>query len=430
MLEPKILVCADFHLGRSSAWLEGPEEIDRSAVGAWGRIVDHAIGGQATAVAIAGDIFDGVEAYYETRQAFREGLLRLKSAGIPVVAVAGNHDWIALPRFCHHFPDDLILLGGGGRWESRSVGGVTFVGWSFPAATHAARALDSFRRPATSEPVVGLVHGDVGNLNSPYHPVSPADLLGADAWGLGHIHLHSRIGATAVYPGSPQALDFGPGELGAHGFVWLTFPGGHPTFSELVPTSTVWFQDWHTDEIVVSVEEDPAEALERVTHHFCDGLLRNRPGVQSVQLRVRALLSGPGEKPATLPTSPDPRFCWQFLDVRLRDDRDPWREAQGADAAAEVARLLVGALSEHGRYEGRDVDPEWIRGANTLIDRSASDVRNYWDRTVAQAADHFGESGQAPPTAEEAWEIARLAMVGELWEMLRRIEVRPAEVAA
>jgi len=430
MPEPKILVCADLHLGRSSAWIDGPDEVDRSAVGAWRRIVDHAIAGQATAVAIAGDVFDGKEAYYETRLAFRDGLTRLSAAGIPVVAVAGNHDWDSLPAFVRQYPDSLTLLGAGGRWDSHSVGGVTFLGWSFPTPTYATRAFETFRRPVCSEPVVGVLHGDLAP-GSAYHPITTLDVAsGADAWVLGHIHRFGRIGSLAIYPGSPQALDFGPGELGLHGFAWLTFEAGRPTFSEVVPISTVAFHDWQPDEITVADGEDAAEALERAAREFCDELVRTHVGVESVQLRVRALLFGCKGKPHTLPTSPDPRYSWHFLDVWIRDDRDPWEEAAGADAAAEVARLLIGALAVDGLYKDREVDEEWVREANTLVEQCSKDADSYWRRTVGQAVDHFGENAMSAPAQAEALSIARQAVAGELWEMLRDAKSRNEEVAA
>jgi len=404
--------------------------VDRTAIGAWRRIVDHAIAGQATAVVIAGDVFDSREAYYETRLAFRDGLARLKSAGIPVVAVAGNHDWDSLPSFARQYPGDLVLLGAGGRWDTHSAGGVTFLGWSFPAATFSQRAFEHCVRPSCAEPVVGIVHGDTALVSS-YHPITPADFADrADAWVLGHIHRPGRIGALGIYPGSPQALDFGPGELGVHGFAWLTFTDGRPAFSEIVPISTVFFHDWRPDKIAVGPNEDPADALERAVREYCDGLVHSQPGIASVQLRIRALLSGGKGKPSTFPTSPDPRYSWHFLDVWMRDERDPWADASGADAAAEVARLLIGVLAVDGLYEGRAVDQAWIDAAEGLVDQASRDVESYWRRTVGTAVDHFGESVISGPSHDEALAIGRQTIAGELWEMLLNAESRSDEVAA
>lgn len=429
MPDPKVLLCSDLHLGRVSSWLDGPEDVDRTAVGAWKRIVSHAIAGQATAVAIAGDIFDGVPAYYATRHAFLDGVRRLRDSGIPVIAVAGNHDWEALPMFARQFPDSgLTLLGAGGRWESYAFDGLSFVGWSFPAERHEARAFEAFAPLRSTGPVIGLVHGDVGLPTSYYHPINAADVSDhADAWAVGHVHKHRRIGGRAVYPGSPQALDFGPGEMGDHGFVWLNLATGGSKISDLVPVSTVMFHEG-TFVIEAGDGESIREAIERVVSGYVDDLLRT--GAASVQLRIRATLSGCNEKPDVLPTSPDPRCAWEFVDVRVRETRDPWAEAQGADAVAEIARLLIAAESEEGMHRGRAVDPEWIRASERLIRQAAVDAQEYWKRTVGRTLDHNGEAAAEPPDDAAAWAIARENLIGELGEMLSEVERRREEVNA
>lgn len=159
-------------------------------------------------------------------------------------------------------------------------------------------------------------------------------------------------------------------------------------------------------------------------------MAKSQPGIESVQLRIRALLSGGKGKPADLPSSPDPRYHWHFLDVWCRDERDPWADAAGADAAAEVARLLIGVLAKDGMYEGREVSREWIDAAETLVDQAARDVESYWRKTVGMAVDHFGENAISSPEHQEALAIGRQTMAGELWEMLLNAESRGEEVTA
>lgn len=432
MRDSKILLCADLHLGRASAWMQGPETTDRTAVGAWRRLVRQAIEGGACAVAIAGDVFDGLAAYYETRSAFLDGLRTLKAAGVAVVAVAGNHDHEALPRFARRFHDSgLTLLGEGGRWESFEVGGITFVGWSFPAETVRTRAFDAFVPPAVEGPVVGVVHGDAAP-KTVYHPFRLEDVAhGADAWVLGHIHKPARFGPRAVYPGSPQALDFGPGERGAHGFYWLSFVNGRAEFSALQPLSTVRFEEASLS-VEVSAGEEGWEAVLRATEAHSDALREAHPFLESVQLRARVVVSGCEALPKVSPEaepSRDGRDAVLFTEARLRPVRDLWLEGRGRDATGEIARLLLGATARGGRVDGREVDPEWIRLADDLVARCAGDVGIAFRATIGGVQD-AGDAARPAPDEAEAREIARAALVAELEDLLGQTEARREAVAA
>ena len=411
--------------------MQGPESIDRTAVGAWGRLVDAAISGRADAIAIAGDVFDGTAAYYETRTAFLQGLRRLHEAGIAVVAVAGNHDYEALPRFHRRYPDSgLTLLGKGGEWESRTIGGVTFVGWSFPADTVRTRAFDRFERPPASGRVVGLVHGDAAP-NTLYHPFRQEDLaLSADAWVLGHIHRPARFGPRGVYPGSPQALDFGPGERGAHGFFWLDLAGAEARISDLQPLSTVRFEE--TTLVVESGGEDAFEAMLGAAERHADALRAAHSGLQSVQMRARVVLSGCETCPPTPPEaepSRDGRDATHFTEVRLRPVRDLRLLACGRDAAGEVARLLLGATASEGRAEEEPVDPEWVRAAEALIERCVGDVASAFKATVGGVQD-AGDAARPLPDSAEARLLVRVALVAQLEDLLGGAEARRETVEA
>src|SRR5271165_235862 len=93
----KLLCTADLHLGRHSACL-APVDADISALGAWGRICIRALQARADAVVIAGDLFDSFGSWYESRDRFLTHLKPLHHADIPVVAVCGNHDYLATAR--------------------------------------------------------------------------------------------------------------------------------------------------------------------------------------------------------------------------------------------------------------------------------------------------------------------------------------------
>jgi DNA repair exonuclease SbcCD nuclease subunit len=189
-------------------------------------------------VLFAGDLVEQADDFYEAYGDLHRAMHALEQARIPVLAVAGNHDTLVLPRLAQAI-GGLRLLGSQGQWEAVTVtakngGHIRVAGWSFPtvqvhhnplhdgltellaqdtADSHGGQAPDA---------VVGLLHCDRGQHRSAYAPVPAGELLGApvDAWVLGHIHRPDSLeGQRPIgYLGSLSPLD--PGEPGPHG-PWL-----------------------------------------------------------------------------------------------------------------------------------------------------------------------------------------------------------------
>ena len=226
----KILATSDIHLGKSSTGARdaGPETAVRHT---WKRIVDTAISGSVDIVALAGDIVDRDDRYFEATGQLQAGFDKLKQAGIEVIMIAGNHDFdvttdiMAEGRFDH-----VTLLGAKGTWEvtTRQKQNLTiqFIGWSFPSQHFMQDPSTAFDRSAIDPqyPVIGLLHADVGNSESRYGPVDLASLaaLPVNAWILGHVHKPTIFSQDPLifYPGSPHALS--AKEQGPHGPLILT----------------------------------------------------------------------------------------------------------------------------------------------------------------------------------------------------------------
>jgi len=224
----KLLAVGDIHLGRRPSRL--PETLTGRArelgpTGAWRRVVDLAVGEGVDAVVLAGDVVEREDDFYEGYRELREGVARLRQAGIQVLGVAGNHDVRVLPRLVEQLAD-FRLLGRGGEWQTFEIaaGGesVALWGWSFPReqvreSPLAGAAFE--RRPGLN---LGILHCDRDQLGSAYAPVSSAELraAGLDGWLLGHIHAPDALSTEepSGYLGSVTGLD--PGEPGAHG-PWL-----------------------------------------------------------------------------------------------------------------------------------------------------------------------------------------------------------------
>ncbi|QSG02869.1 metallophosphoesterase family protein [Natranaeroarchaeum sulfidigenes] len=263
----EVLCTGDLHLGRHPTRipdrLDGPSMSPRSV---WQDVVREAIDRKVDAVVLTGDVADRENRYFEAYGAFEAGVIDLDDAGIPVVAVAGNHDSEFLPRMIDDIDvDSLHLLGKGGTWERWTLqkGGaaaVHFDGWSFDRPHISSSPMDGYDLPeAPDVPQVGVLHADLNSPRSEYAPVTSSELkdVPVSGWLLGHIHVPGvRIESDplTLYPGSPQALD--PGEQGVHG-PWLVSVSSDKIDAEQLPLGTVCY-----DEIQVDVTD--AEDLQAV----------------------------------------------------------------------------------------------------------------------------------------------------------------------
>ena len=223
-----LLVTGDLHLGRFPSYVPA-SDTSLSVEAVWEAVVTLAIEQEVDAVVLTGDVADQDNKLFEAIEPVRRGVERLGKAGIQTIAVSGNHDFDVLHRLGALLDDEgFTLLGAGGKWEALTLRRsgeplLQFVGWSFPSRYARDSPIHSFSAPESEVPTLGLVHGDLGALTSPYAPLDRAALaaLPVKAWLLGHIHrpAFDRTGSTVtLYPGSPQPLD--PGEAGVHG-PWL-----------------------------------------------------------------------------------------------------------------------------------------------------------------------------------------------------------------
>ncbi len=225
----KLLAVGDLHLGRRPTRL--PEDLagmggDFGPGQAWERLVNRAIEEGVEAVALAGDVVDREDHYYEAYRQLQAGVMKLTEAGIRVLGVVGNHDVAVLPRLADQIPE-FELLGRDGQWECSTIHArgesVHLWGWSFPAprVTDSPLAGHVFElRP--DGPNLGLLHCDRDQPGSAYAPVGSRELesAGLDGWLLGHIHRPDALAAPHPngYLGSVTGLH--PGEYGDRG-PWL-----------------------------------------------------------------------------------------------------------------------------------------------------------------------------------------------------------------
>lgn len=264
----KLLLAGDIHMGRASSRLPASLPADETrAARAWLRLVDVAVRRRVDVVCLSGDIADADNRFWEAIGPLEEGINRLSAAGIRTIAVAGNHDHDVLTRLARQMDREAFtLLGEGGQWERVTLeqngqAAVHLDGWSFPRRRVRNSPVESYTLDADATiPVLGMVHGDLDDANSPYAPLDLVRLQGmaVDGWLLGHVHAPRLIEQTGrpwvLYPGSLQALD--PGEPGTHGAWLINVERGGLSVPELLPLSSAFYNGCTVDLDGVDKPED------------------------------------------------------------------------------------------------------------------------------------------------------------------------------
>ena len=344
MTARKILCLGDLHLGRPPSRLPAAVDPEVASVAAvWRRAVDLALAEEVGLVLLSGDVVDRANRFFEGFGRLEEGTRRLTEAGIEVCAVAGNHDFDVLPRLVEALGGERFhLLGAGGRWQRwswRGPGGEALLhvdGWSFPARDVREDPVAGYdgAPPEDDAPLLGLVHGDLGQPASTNAPLAKANLERAapSAWLLGHVHKPELFeltgGRWALYPGSPQPLD--PTEQGPHGAWLLELEAGSLGRPRQVPLATV---RWEGLEVDLSGVEDGEAAEGRIAGAVREAAGRLSEGGPSAPewLLLRAVLTGRTGAFRELPA----------LARRLEED-DPLEVAAG-DGRARLVEVGVAA---------------------------------------------------------------------------------------
>jgi len=265
----EILAVGDLHLGRVPSRLPadlrdgarryGPSEVLE-------RIVKHAIESRIDAVVLAGDVVEHDHDFFEAYRDLREKVGKLLAADIRVLAVAGNHDTVVLPRLAKQL-DGFELVGQGGRWEKHTLAAgaerVTLHGWSFPQRVVTASPLEGARLERGPGPNLGLLHCDLDQAGSRYAPVGTAELAnaGLDGWLLGHVHKPSQLAASFPlgYLGSATGLH--PNEHGPRGPWLISIDGGRIAAVEQVQLAPLHWEHVDVDVTGIAAPEDARDLL-------------------------------------------------------------------------------------------------------------------------------------------------------------------------
>lgn len=220
----RIVHLADTHLGyrQFPGKLDPEKKLNQrecDVYAGWHRAIDLAIERDVEAVVHAGDLFDSPRPSMRAMSEALDGFGRLRDAGIPVVAIAGNH---STPRFRSGGSVFEVLqrFGVHAAWdrpETFRIGGVAF--HAVPHEVDAQRLqddIDSLEPDASADANVLVLHADLNAVPSPsYGEVNAIELdqkVLAQApfnyIALGHLHRFRAPQTNAIYPGSLERLDF------------------------------------------------------------------------------------------------------------------------------------------------------------------------------------------------------------------------------
>ncbi len=421
----RVLCAADIHLGRRPSRLPDAlaaraGELDPAA--AWRRLVQVALDRGVDALLLAGDVVDQDNDFFEAYADLRGGVEQLTGAGVPVLAVAGNHDVQVLPRLAEAVPG-FTLLGRGGVWQEHVLQAadstrLRVLGWSFPERVAPDDPLTARLPERGPETTVGLLHCDRGQPGSRYAPVRTAELDDApvDAWLLGHVHKPDIAPGPRPmgYLGSLVGTD--PGEPGAHG-AWLleVEPRGALRLSA-VPLAPL---RWETLDVPLDGLSEPADVPVRVAGAI-DALHQRlqQEALQPAAVGCRLELSGRtalrGAVARTL-AADDPRATAYARDgttyfvhayaLRAQPERDLEALARTADPVGLLARKLR-LLQGHGDPEAR----------SALLRAAARRLSTVPERR------HLRDAGASPPSEDRVTELLETAALDALDALLGQRE--------
>jgi len=161
-------------------------------------------------VLLSGDLFDGLW----SRESVHEVYRALEEMVVPVFISPGNHDFCSLesPWLRVQWPENVHIFRNGLEYVDIPqldcrVYGAGYQSMDCPGL------LEGFRAEGAAKYRIALLHADPIQLNSPYCPVTAAQVRdsGLDYLALGHIHKAGsfRAGKTlCAWPGCPMGRGF------------------------------------------------------------------------------------------------------------------------------------------------------------------------------------------------------------------------------
>jgi DNA repair exonuclease SbcCD nuclease subunit len=233
----RFLHCADLHLDSPLRGLEADpdspvEKIRGATREALKNLIDYAIEQQIDFVVAAGDLYDGDWQDWGTGHFLIGQIARLSNAGIPFIAIRGNHDAESVITRRLRMPGDNARMLDHRKpetWRLPNVP-VSIHGQSFATKAVTENIARAYPRPDPDRFNIGLLHSSVGEREGhDTYASCPVEQLrdhGYEYWALGHIHKGEVLSRDPwiVFPGNIQGRHIN--ETGPKGASLVTVTDG------------------------------------------------------------------------------------------------------------------------------------------------------------------------------------------------------------
>lgn len=262
----RFLHCADLHIdsplrGLDSTDPDAPADRIRGATReAFANLVDYALAQQVAFVLAAGDLYDGDWTDWRTGQFLMAQVGRLSRAGIPFIAIRGNHDAENIITRRLTLPEPARLLRAN-RPETIHLPDldVCIHGQSFRSREVTENLAKDYPAPIAGRLNIGLLHTSVNGRegHASYAPCTLDQLRdhAYDYWALGHVHTREVLHRDPwiIFPGNTQGRHVR--ETAAKGATLVTVRDGAITGAEPVIFDTIRWAQLEVDLTDADTEE-------------------------------------------------------------------------------------------------------------------------------------------------------------------------------
>ncbi len=198
---------------------------------AFRNLVDHALSESVNFVVAAGDLYDGDWQDWRTGRFLIDQVRRLTDAGIPFIAISGNHDAASVITKSLRMPSDIAIMLPHAAPDTYRLADlpVSIHGQSFADRAVTENIARNYPSPDPGRFNIGLLHSAVDDSQHlPYAPCSVDQLCshGYQYWALGHVHKRRVLHRDPwiIFSGNPQGRDVN--ESGAKGGTLVTVVDG------------------------------------------------------------------------------------------------------------------------------------------------------------------------------------------------------------
>jgi DNA repair protein SbcD/Mre11 len=388
--------CADLHLDSPLRGLDADGDAPAARIRgasreAFAALVGEAIARKVAFVLAAGDIYDGDWQDWRTGQFLLAHLVRLHEAGIPFIAIRGNHDAESIITRHLRLPESACLL------DSRRPQTIALPELEVRIHGQSFARRDVTDNLATHYPAADRGYLNIGLLHTsltgrePHAPYAPctADQLraqGYDYWALGHVHTREVISDSPwiVFPGNLQGRHAREG--GAKGACLVTvLDGAIRTMEPLVLDTVRWAQ--------VRVDVSGAADTEAVLACARAALAEALRSAEGRLLAARVILSGACPAHAALHRDPGETVDRVRTELLNLGTDSLWAESVVLDTRSALDLAALRARADAIGVLARAIEGDPLSGGTDAALRSGGEPPD--------AATDAGPGNPAPDTSGE-----------------------------